>query len=408
MNKFLTFSPFRLLLLSFVLISSCIAQDKTTVPQEHSGQAITVPMDTSEQADLRTDPFRDLNMDAQIMQVVRRVFQDSQENLWFVGDNVFCYDGDSLLDYSQHEVFERRVIRQMLEDQAGNLWFGTNAGIIKYDPSAIQKTGAKSFITFSDKDGLVNQDVWSMELDRTGNIWIGTLGGLSRYTPAAGSEDRGTFHHFVLPETEPDESRGVTSAWIVHSIMEDSKGNIWFATNGGAYVYDPSKRQKEDGTSLTNISAKDGLCHNSVNDLLEDKNGHIWFATHHNGVCRYDPSAEHKDRGTAFTHITSELGIKGTEAWSLYEDQSGNIWFPIEHAGIYRYDPSAKLTSGSLTNFHKQDGLPLNAVHSVVEDKEGRFWLGGFGGLYRYDPSASPEAEERSFVNITKDGSWAK
>jgi ligand-binding sensor domain-containing protein len=47
--------------------------------------------------------------------------------------------------------------------------------------------------------------------------------------------------------------------------MEDRAGNIWFATNGGAYRY--------DGKTLTNISEKDGLCNNSVNCILEDKDG---------------------------------------------------------------------------------------------------------------------------------------
>ena len=104
--------------------------------------------------------------------------------------------------------------------------------------------------------------------------------------------------------------------------MEDRKGQLWFGTNGGAYIYDPASG------GLTNISEKDGLCNNAVNDILEDKNGNIWFATHHKGVCRLDE--------TSFTHITSEDGVYGTEAWSLYEDKSGNIWFPVEQFGVYR------------------------------------------------------------------------
>jgi ligand-binding sensor domain-containing protein len=63
---------------------------------------------------------------------------------------------------------------------------------------------------------------------------------------------------------------------------------MWFATNGGAYVY--------DGKSLTNISEKDGLCHNSLNDILEDKEGNFWFATHHNGVCHLARRMELKAR----------------------------------------------------------------------------------------------------------------
>ena len=94
--------------------------------------------------------------------------------------------------------------------------------------------------------------------------------------------------------------------------MEDSKGKMWFGTNGGAYVY--------DGKSLSNISEKDGLCSNAVNCILEDKDGNFWFATHH--------KVSAAGMGASFTHFTAEEGVNGTEAWDLYKDKSGNIWFP--------------------------------------------------------------------------------
>ena len=181
--------------------------------------------------------------------------------------------------------------------------------------------------------------------------------------------------------------------------MEDSKGNMWFGTDGGAYIYDPKATLRTGELSLSNISEKDGLCNNSVNDILEDKSGNIWFATHHGGVCRWD--------GTSFTFATTAETVTGTEAWSLYEDRSGNIWFPIENAGVYRYDPSASLRKGSasLTNFHKKEGL-MNGVHSIMEDRKGLIWFGGFGGLYRYDPSASLKKGATPFVNVTIYGPW--
>ena len=355
---------------TIVFFLSCNGHYKTTAPQETSIESPAASADTVETTTY-VDPFKDLNMDAQIMQVMRRVFQDSKGILWFVGDGVFCYDGDSLFDLTHHEVFDRTVVRQIAEDQQGNIWFGTHSGIVKFERSPTLPPDSGIFTSFNVEHGLIDNDVWSMAIDHKGVIWIGTIEGLCRY-------DGDTFIPITIPESEPDDSRGVTSAKVVHSIMQDSKGQMWFATNGGAYIYDPATER------LSNISDKDGLCHNTVNDILEDKNGNIWFATHHQGVCRWN--------GSTFTHFTEKDGITGTEAWSLYEDPSGNIWFPIENSGLYRYDGK------TFTNFHKEEGLLLNAVHSIVEDKEERIWAGGFGGLYRYASD--------SFVNVTYEGPW--
>lgn len=335
-----------------------------------------------------------LNSDTLISPFVRRIFQDKSGNLWFgtQGDGVARYDGDTLEYFSIDEGFGGVVVRGIVEDAAGNVWFGTERGITKYDPSAGPstssgrrlRTGPASFTNFTKKDGLVHNDVWSITIDREGIIWIGTLQGVSRFNGEV-------FTPFDLPEAEPDPNRGVTSSRIVHSIMEDSHGKMWFGTNGGAYIYDASLLEGQGG-SLSNISTKDGLPDNNVNDILEDKDGNIWFATHYQGVCRWD--------GTSFTTISTKRRESGTEVWSLFKDRSGNIWFPIESFGVYCYNGESAI------NFHEKDGLASGAIQCVYEDREGRIWLGGWMGLFRYDSSASLRPGGEPFFSVTRYGPW--
>ena len=309
-----------------------------------------------------------------LSQFVRRIFQDNRGHLWFGtnGDGVIRYDGETLDYFSINEGFGGRVVRGIVQDKHGNIWFGTERGLTKYD--------GESFVNFTEKDGLINNDVWSIAIDSKGIIWIGTLQGVARFDGAAFKSGPDALNTFPLPESDPDPARGVTSAKIVHCIMEDSKGRMWFATNGGAYCF--------DGTTLTNLSTNDGLCHDAVNCIIEARDGSMWFATHHNGVCRFD--------GTSFTHFTQADGVEGTEAWDLYEDRSGNIWFPIENSGVYRYDGK------SFTRFHEtlveMNGLNSNAIQCTYEDKEGRLWLGGYRGLFRYDG--------QSITRVGKHGPW--
>jgi len=56
-----------------------------------------------------------------------------------------------------------------LQDKIGNLWFGSNGGVSKYD--------GKSFTNFTIKEGLSNNYVFSILEDKSGNLWFGTDGG---------------------------------------------------------------------------------------------------------------------------------------------------------------------------------------------------------------------------------------
>ncbi len=315
--------------------------------------------------------------DQQISPFVRRIYQDESGAMWFGtnGDGVIRYNGDSLEYFSPREGFGGIAVRSILGDGKGNIWFGTNGGLTQYSPG----TG---FRNYTEKDGLVNNDIWSLCIDRKGTIWVGTLEGVSLFNGQA-------FTYFDLPETNIDPSRGVTSKRIIHSIMEDTRGRMWLATNGGAFIYDASAPENEG--RLTQITEEDGLCNKVVNCILEDVDGNFWFATHHNGVCRWD--------GTSFKHFNANDGVEGSEVWDLYEDSSGNIWFPTEGYGVFCYMSSGEYP---FRNFSGTEGLASRAVQCTFEDKDGRIWCGGWLGLYRYNPS-SPE---RNFTNLTKELPW--
>jgi ligand-binding sensor domain-containing protein len=298
-----------------------------------------------------------------ISQFVRRIFEDSKGNLWLGtnGDGVAKYNGNKLEYFSIKENFGGTAVRGIVEDKTGTVWFATNNGIIKYD--------GKTFTNFTKKEGLIHNDVWSITIDSSGIIWIGTFQGVCTFNGKK-------FTPFVLPETKLDYTRGVTSTKIVHSILEDSKKRMWFTTNGGAYIY--------DGESLTNLSKKDGLPHDVLNDILEDKQGNFWFATHHKGVSKYD--------GKTFINYTDQRVVKGNEVWSIYEDSKGNIWFPAEGYGVYRFD------GRKFINFQEDNGLSTSAVQSIFETADGRLWFGGHQGLFRYDGD--------SFFSVGTQGPW--
>jgi hypothetical protein len=68
-----------------------------------------------------------------------------------------------------------------------------------------------------------------------------------------------------------DVEQGMNSS-NVNSIMEDSRGNLWFGTQGGGV-------SRYNGESFTHFTEKEGLSNNNVTSVMEDRHGNIWFGT---------------------------------------------------------------------------------------------------------------------------------
>ncbi len=231
----------------------------------------------------------------------------------------------------------------ILSDKSGNIWFGTKAGVSKYD--------GRSFVHYTEKEGLSNNIVLSMLQDKDGNLWFGTEGGgACRY-------DGKKFTRF-------SEKEGFSSNTVL-SIIQDKKGNIWFGTNGGGAC-------SYDGKTFTNYTEKEGLCNNSVRGVLEDKDGNIWFGTNGSGLSRYD--------GKSFTAFSENEGLSNNIVLSMLSDKDGNLWFGVDEGGVNLFDGK------SFKHYKEAQGLSNNSVLSILQDKSGAIWFGTYsGGANRYD-----------------------
>ena len=194
--------------------------------------------------------------------------------------------------------------------------------------------------------------------DKIGNLWFGTTSeGVYRYD--------GTVVTRFLSDAAVLNAKMLTLK-DAQQTLEDKTGAIWFASwnNEGACRF--------DGRTLTDITAREGLSDGMVHSLLQDKAGVVWFGTRNHGLCRYD--------GKAFKHIKGVEGRSDSCVYSILEDKAGVLWFATEKNGVWRYDGK------SFTNLTTKDGLGNNSVFCIVEDGEGHLWFGPRDvGLSRYD-----------------------
>ncbi len=376
--------PFCLIFFSGFVITSCGGKDPSDL-SDASGKSKKDAAESGKKNDLQFGRKPAPNS-SQISEYVRRIFQDGKGNLCFGsnGDGVCRFDGESLTYFSTQEGLGGTQITGILEDKSGKLWFSTNGGVSVFD--------GKSIVNYTVNDGLNDNWVWSILEDHEGMIWAGTLKGVSRCNPLAWPwPDGKVFTSFPIPTADVKNPVSSFNTSLVWCILEDKKGNMWFGTDGAGIC-------KFDGKTFSHLTMKDGLCDNSVVCMVEDKSGIYWFSSMFGGLSRYD--------GKSFANFTEKDAIGSNEVWNIYEDKSGNIWFSSEGFGVYRYslrpnDAHLADISGqgwTLANFGEKNGLHVAAVQSIFEDKEGRLWMGGGGGLYRL--------EGESFINVKQNGPW--
>lgn len=331
-----------LLLLSF-FISSCNWQNKTDKPENSVSAPKTTPVLQPAMNVLVNDPHFVETSDTISKygphNITRNMLQDRNGIIWFATwQGIIRYDGKFFTNVTLKEGLGHFHIFSVLEDKAGNLWFGTiNKGLYRYD--------GKSFTYFTTQDGLAGNSVMCMLEDKTGTIWFGTDGGLSCY-------NGNRFTSFTRRDGLISDS--------VYSMVQDKAGKLWIGTESGVCsCYDPSASLRTGGNFFARFTETFPFRH--VLGMMKDKAGNIWFGSQ-GGLYRYD--------GQSLVNITRDF------VSNMFEDKTGNIWFGGD-VGCY--------DGKTITRFKVKEGQSSNSIFCIFEDQSGNLWFGMSDGVRRYD-----------------------
>jgi len=251
-------------------------------------------------------------------------------------------------------------VSQIVQDDRGFIWFGTQYGLDRYD--------GYEFKVFVHVPGRVNSltgaFIYSLFKDRSGMLWIGCNRTLDRLDPRTE-----TFTHYQI---ETDELANLAST-VVH-ISQDRSGRLWLATATGLHQLDP-----DTGTIVHYRHSADnpkGLSTNDINWSGEDRNGDFWVGTA-DGLDKFERST-----GKVLLHIPMP-----DSQVAFFEDRFGQFW--IYHnlgTGLALYDRA----SNTLTQYSFYPQKPSadadTGVSDMIEDRNGNLWLGTRGmGLLQFD-----------------------
>ncbi len=220
-------------------------------------------------------------------------------------------------------------------------------------------------------DGLSQSTVISILQDSRGLMWFGTENGLNSYN---GYE----FEHFKRKRGNPD----ALSNDFIYDLAEDSDGNLWLATNGGGLaMMEPGSKRftsfRHDPANSNSISS------NVVRVLAIDADGILWLGTRGGGLDRFDPEK------VEFRHYRFKKdgpqSLDADDIYALYADSDGVVWAG-SNEGLYRLNPE----SGAITTYRNDPDiastLSEKRIRTIYEDAKGELWVGTYGGgLNRFD-----------------------
>lgn len=203
------------------------------------------------------------------------IFEDSKRRVWIGSDLGLLRVLDSRNGKMRFTLYPRKdfviegrfssSLKQMAEDQQGNLWITDQEGLVQFNP----ETGETVKYPFFGKgQEAAGNEFPTVFIDSKNRKWVGTHLGLLLL-----DENSGTFIRFGSEANNPSS----LSQDIVKSIANDpiQPGKyLWIGTAGGGL-----NRLNVARKTFEKFTEKDGLPDMVIYGILPDKQGNLWLST---------------------------------------------------------------------------------------------------------------------------------
>ncbi len=227
------------------------------------------------------------------------------------------------------------------------------------------------FKHISTKDGLSSNAVNTILQDSKGFLWFGTENGLNRFDG----------YSFKIYRNEPDDTKSLIDNQI-RALVEDRYGRLWIGTSNGLSCFDPVTEtfqhfvhNPQDSTSITN---------NRISTLYYSRDHILWVGTE-NGLNKFDPVTF---KNTPLTHqLKRSTMAVANSVNSITEDADGSIWIGMWWGGLKKINPDTLHITDFFSYPNIQHGLSNDNVLSVFCDNQNTLWVTTYmGGLRRMNP----------------------
>lgn len=326
------------------------------------------------------------SIDRQFSNVVYKVFYDPQDVMWLSTDD----RGIHKVIFQDHQFSQQLVdrhtidkanneIRGILYDRNKRLWFGVKSGKLLLYRDGHQLSDQ---VFVNEPPGGLGP-VYTMLEDKAGNIWFGTKGnGLFKASPTDPARTRYRLSHFV---NDPKDGHSLSSNQV-YALLQDKKGQVWVATFGRGLNLVRERGNQLDFLQMNRMarSYPQGSFQ-QIRHLASDEKGHVWAGTT-DGLLILDIYSPEFRTKTYRKQLGKKNSLGNNDIQFIYRDAKNRMWLGTSGAGLELAGGKDAMGSLIFKNFPTNDGLGNSYLLGCVEDQTGRLWISSHGGLSRFDP----------------------
>jgi len=255
-------------------------------------------------------------------------------------------------------------------------WVLAFSGLCKAQPSSI-------FVeVISTEQGLSESTITDIIQDRRGFLWIGTQDGLNRYDG----------YGFDIFRPQQRDSASISGNHIV-DLFEDSTGFIWINTfSEGLNRLDPRTNKFKNSGEVLTIPADYKA--EEITAIGQDSSGNL-ILSYHQLLLSYTPESGKIEE---LADLSDRLGVLNISA--VHTDRKGNAWILDNGKRLILYH----IKNREIKIFDLPEGQQQHSsssfMNSIFNDRNGKLWLGGTGGIYTLNVS-SEKFQRISFKSKT-------
>ncbi len=261
-------------------------------------------------------------------------------------------------------------VKTIFKDSRGFLWFGTYAGLNRYDGYKCKK-----YLDNKGEEGLFqNIIIHSIHEDSDGYLWIGASGSeVFRY-----DSYNEIISAYKLPASGQFQSSSLNHTFRIKS---DHKGNIWFATTNGLY------QLCRDNDTIIHYKA-DGLPESiEIEALGFESSGRMWVGTKGQGLFSIQNNKAEKILDGLINPYITDIAVDYDQLWIA--TAGGGLFAYSLKTNDYKQFRVKDLPEGSLPNL-----INKILIHGID------LYLATYGGIFIFDAKNEQFHELGSQVNF--------